>query len=70
MRQFSIRELLMATAFVAVLLGWWTSRHNRPAVPDRYRLTINNGTAMMVDTSNGIDSWQQGAPFVPPTIHK
>ena len=59
MKQFSIRDLLLFVAFVALALGWWIERHNRVGAPGRFQMQVTNGQVMMLDTATG-EVWYQG----------
>lgn len=65
-KQFSIRDLLLLIAFVAIALGWWVDRHNRatvPALSGRYQLQTNEGHAFVLNTASG-QVWEK---FVSPS---
>jgi hypothetical protein len=54
LKQYSIRGLLLLTAFVAAALVLWLERHNR-ATPSggRIRLQVNGERASTVNTTTG-----------------
>jgi hypothetical protein len=52
-KQFSIRELLLLIAVVAVALGWWVGRHDRVGAPTPYELQVNGNQAVMLESASG-----------------
>jgi hypothetical protein len=51
MKQFSIRDLLLAILIIALALGWWLDR--RP-VAARFQMQVTNGNRIFVlDTASG-----------------
>ena len=58
MKQFSIRDLLMLIAFVALALGLWVDRRNMAVVPNRYQLHVTTNHAFVVDSATG-QVWEQ-----------
>ena len=58
MKQFSLRDLLLLIAFVAVALGWWVDRRNRAAVPARYQLQVVDNHAFILDSATG-QAWER-----------
>jgi hypothetical protein len=53
MKQFSIRDLLLLVAFVALALGWWIDRNNRVAPPARFQIQAVGDRAFILDTATG-----------------
>jgi hypothetical protein len=53
MKQFSIRDLLLLIALVAVALGWWVDRRNVVGVAGRYQMHTSDKGAYVVDTATG-----------------
>jgi hypothetical protein len=52
-RRYSIRGLLLLTAFVAVALAWWLERHDWASAGSSIRVQVNGERASVVDTETG-----------------
>jgi hypothetical protein len=53
LKRYSIRGLLLLTAFVAVALVWWLERHNRATTAGRIRVQVSGERASIVNTVTG-----------------
>ncbi|HEX4413514.1 MAG TPA: hypothetical protein VH107_07775 [Lacipirellulaceae bacterium] len=52
-KRYSIRGLLLLTAFVAVALMWWLQRNNRATITGRVRVQVSGERASIVNTVTG-----------------
>jgi hypothetical protein len=53
LKRYSIRGLLLLTAFVAVALMWWLQRHNSATHAGRIRVQVSGEHASIVDADTG-----------------
>lgn len=53
MKQFSIADLLIVTAIIALALAWWTDRKNSAAPATHYDMQVVQGHAFPNGTLSG-----------------
>jgi hypothetical protein len=53
MKQFSLRDMLLFVAFVAIVLGWWIHRHNQATATSQYRLHTAGDRVTIEDPVTG-----------------
>ena len=50
-KKFSLRDMLLVTAFIALALAWWGGRRNQSIMTSRYQLQVNGEQALVVDSA-------------------